>query len=517
MKLGLDQRAYYPQAFKAYVETRDAIHVPNRGPEVNDVLWALTGISNLFLSLRIYCKFYRHRDLWWDDWLLLLSWMLLLGNSIVTNLNVNLGFGLHLANTDPANRETMILLGSISVTFSTLSAVWSKTSFGFTLLRLTQVGYEKTRVFIWAIIVSMNLLMFFAAIYPWIECQPSQKHWHVHLQGTCWGNSIGVNFGIAAGAYSGCMDIIMALLPWPMILQTRMERREKIGVLVAMSMGLVAGAAAFAKCSQEPKIIDVDESYTGASLVIWGAAEPAITIMAASIPALRVLLADIKHYTQRRLSGESESHGSNFDFWDGDATFFKWGIFGGSKSNKLPESTSPQSDSTWSTATTMIPLDGSSLGLWTGKPPEDPPVFNCDIFQSSKIDGKLEVVDTQSTTTCSLSTTITSPTPSQKCPDLSKQFEDFLRSRRNSCAGTLSDVIFEGDTEAVLSSAMVSGRNSVKSVTKSFFDRKRNSVRSMMTVDKDTYGLSSVLENGRGDDHIVIVQTTEITIEYDRI
>lgn len=167
---------------------------------------------------------------------------------------------MHLLDTEPANRETMILLGSISVTFSTLSAVWSKTSFGLTLLRLTQVGYAKARALIWVILVSMNLLMLCDAIYPWVECQPSQKHWQVHIQGTCWSTDVAVSLGITAGAYSGCMDVIMALLPWRIILQTRMERREKIGVLVAMSMGLCAGAAAFAKCSQEPEIARFDES-----------------------------------------------------------------------------------------------------------------------------------------------------------------------------------------------------------------------------------------------------------------
>lgn len=280
MKLGFDQRSYHPPAPEAYVETRNSNFVPNRGPEINIALWSLTGISCLFLLLRVYCKFYRHKDLWWDDWVLLLSWVristqgllcmfvltkrilqiLLFGNSIVTNLNVNLGLGMHLPDIDPINRGTVLLLGSISVTFSTLSAVWSKSSFGLTLLRLTQAGYHKTHVLIWVILVSMNLLMICDAIYPWIECHPSQKHWHVHMQGTCWGTDVAVEFGIAAGAYSGCMDLIMALLPWRMVLQTRLERKEKVGVLVAMSMGLCAGAAAFAKCSQEPRIAHFDQS-----------------------------------------------------------------------------------------------------------------------------------------------------------------------------------------------------------------------------------------------------------------
>lgn len=186
--------------------------------------------------------------------------ILLLANSVVMTVSVSLGFGMHLLEIAFTNREKLLLLGSLSTTFSTISAVLSKTSFGLTLLRLTSVGYDKTRAFVWVIMISMNLIMFCDALYSWVECQPSRKHWEIFIDGTCWSPDIAVKFGIAAGAYSGCMDVIMAILPWRIIWETRMERREKIGVLVAMSMGFCAGAAAFAKCSQIPQISLFDET-----------------------------------------------------------------------------------------------------------------------------------------------------------------------------------------------------------------------------------------------------------------
>ena len=45
------------------------------GPQINFTLWFLTALSAAFLSLRVYCKFLRHRGLWWDDHLLILSWV----------------------------------------------------------------------------------------------------------------------------------------------------------------------------------------------------------------------------------------------------------------------------------------------------------------------------------------------------------------------------------------------------------------------------------------------------------
>ena len=40
-------------------------------------------------------------------------------------------------------------------------------------------------------------------------------------------------------AYSGAMDLTLSILPWKIIWNLRMTRREKTGVLLAMSMGVL--------------------------------------------------------------------------------------------------------------------------------------------------------------------------------------------------------------------------------------------------------------------------------------
>lgn len=39
--------------------------------------------------------------------------------------------------------------------------------------------------------------------------------------------------------YSGVMDVVLALFPWKIIWAMRMNRKEKTGVLFAMSMGVL--------------------------------------------------------------------------------------------------------------------------------------------------------------------------------------------------------------------------------------------------------------------------------------
>ncbi len=47
----------------------------NAGPKLDAVMWIMVVISAMFLSLRIYCKFLRHNGLWWDDYVLIASWV----------------------------------------------------------------------------------------------------------------------------------------------------------------------------------------------------------------------------------------------------------------------------------------------------------------------------------------------------------------------------------------------------------------------------------------------------------
>ena len=39
--------------------------------------------------------------------------------------------------------------------------------------------------------------------------------------------------------YSGLMDFVLALLPWSILWHLQMKRREKIGVGIAMSLGIL--------------------------------------------------------------------------------------------------------------------------------------------------------------------------------------------------------------------------------------------------------------------------------------
>ncbi|KAL2258924.1 hypothetical protein VTK26DRAFT_7571 [Humicola hyalothermophila] len=79
--------------------------------------------------------------------------------------------------------------------------------------------------------------------------------------------------------YSGAMDIVLALLSWKIIWTLTMNKKEKSGMLVAMSTGcLVRSRLPIFLCS----VFQAPTTFTNstAQLVILAAAESAITIAA---------------------------------------------------------------------------------------------------------------------------------------------------------------------------------------------------------------------------------------------
>ncbi|KXX82395.1 hypothetical protein MMYC01_201371 [Madurella mycetomatis] len=207
------------------------------GPTMNYGIWLLTGLAALFLGLRIYCKRWRHRGLWWDDYFLIASWICLVAQTALITFNTTIGYGKHIWDFHPKDLPMFLLMSNTSGFFSILAAMWSKTSFAITVLRISDGWIKK---FVWFVIISINVFMGFNALATYIQCSPTEKLWSPFMsEGTCWPKQVIIDYNIFTAAYSGSMDIILALLPWKIILALTLNKKEKIGVLLTMSMGVL--------------------------------------------------------------------------------------------------------------------------------------------------------------------------------------------------------------------------------------------------------------------------------------
>lgn len=179
---------------------------------------------------------------------------MIIESAIVTH-STTLGYGHHIWDFDSNKLDPLILPANVANTFLITGSVWSKTSFGLTLLRITDGWYRK---FIWFCIITMNIAMFLSALFLWTSCTPIRKTWDTEVKGTCWDQKTSAYYNIFASGYSALMDFTLALLPCRFLWTLPIQTKEKVGAGLAMGMGVVAGIMAVIKTTNIPAVLSTD-------------------------------------------------------------------------------------------------------------------------------------------------------------------------------------------------------------------------------------------------------------------
>jgi hypothetical protein len=162
--------------------------------------------------------------------------VILLAQAIITQITQKLGAGKHQKDIPVENLSTITRNLSIGASVSCFASTFSKISFGVTLLRLTE---GPMRWITWFCIVTLFIVMLPSALLQWFSCMPTAKVWDASIEGTCWDKNVIIYYGIFNAAWCVMADFALALMPWSLIWGLQMRLQEKIGVGIAMSMGLL--------------------------------------------------------------------------------------------------------------------------------------------------------------------------------------------------------------------------------------------------------------------------------------
>ncbi|KAK7943494.1 uncharacterized protein PG986_012607 [Apiospora aurea] len=277
----------------------------DRGPLIDGVSWGLVSLSGAILGLRVYAKLSRHRGLWWDDCIALFSWFIQLVCAILISINISHGFGKHASELKLTYPQVvqMSLRGAINGSLLILGAAWSKSSFAVTLLRMTKGGLKWSMI---TIMATMNAFLIASIFINYFSCNPPSKTIDPMTPGVCSDESIHIAVDVAASGYSAACDLFFALVPWLVLANLQMKFKEKIGVGVAMSLGVFAAATGIVKTVKLDNLRNEDFSYNGGDLQIWSIVEIPMTLphrgldpRPAPLPARRHLLGGPLHIGRR--------------------------------------------------------------------------------------------------------------------------------------------------------------------------------------------------------------------------
>ncbi|KAJ5712796.1 hypothetical protein N7493_009264 [Penicillium malachiteum] len=247
-----------------------------RAPVVQGVMWVMAIVPLIFVGMRLYVRIFLKHIFGWDDFIIIIATGFLIAYAAVCQAATNVGLGRHLTfvEENPDNLISVALLCDIGEALAILACTLGKTSFAVTLLRI--VVKRWMIIVLWFVIVTMNLVNVLTALFVFVQCKDPRHLW---------------NPAIPSKSYSGAQDFVLALLPWTIVWNLQMRRKEKLGVAFAMSLGVFAGAASIVKTTYLVALsAKADFTWELAPLLYWAAVEDGLAITAASIPALKPLL-----------------------------------------------------------------------------------------------------------------------------------------------------------------------------------------------------------------------------------
>ncbi|KAK4448710.1 hypothetical protein QBC34DRAFT_352357 [Podospora aff. communis PSN243] len=281
------------------------------GPRIVISLSVLTCISFLTMLTRFFCKARCAKGLGWDDHLLSISWTCVLIYSGITSAAVTHGIGHHRATIPPESLVMAMRLLYAARFFGIIALAVSKSSFVLTLLPLAKLPWQRN--ILWFIIVSLNLIVWICGFAFFFQCSPTRRAWDFAVSGTCWSPAAQAGVGILAGAYSAAMGFVLTLFPIILIRNLSMEKWEKIGVLLIMSLGIFASIAGIIKSHLLTTTArSTDFTFSSADLLIWSAAETAIVIMAVSLPSLGLVIKELFPTSRTPTEPRTEQKGWRF-------------------------------------------------------------------------------------------------------------------------------------------------------------------------------------------------------------
>lgn len=214
------------------------------GSQLNAAMWLMVSVAALFLFTRLYLKKCQNRGLWWDDYALLGAWICQTTQACLVTYTITLGYGK--PGSIPASKVAQFLLPvNFLSSFLITGNLLGKLSFGLTLLRIPVAWMRLAVLFI---IITLTVTLCMSTALVWMECLGVKKLSY------CIDPRVSLTYNMFSCVYSAVMDLVLAFLPWKFIWSLQMSQKEKIGVVIAMSMGVFAGVAAALKTVTFPMV-----------------------------------------------------------------------------------------------------------------------------------------------------------------------------------------------------------------------------------------------------------------------
>ncbi|KAI2621714.1 hypothetical protein GGR54DRAFT_599464, partial [Hypoxylon sp. NC1633] len=292
-------------------QVRTPVNPPTKQTDLMAAGISTTIIAGIALSLRLYTRFrILKKRLEADDWLVVFAFVISVAMLVFVQKDIDHGLTYHVWDIPQEKYHIGERLWGLAAYLSFIFSVsFAKMSMLVLYLRLAPHTWFRWTCYICIAIITCYSVT--AALVESLACRPLEGIINESLDAVCYDSYPAY---ISLSSLNIGIDIIILLLPIPLVAQMQLPNRQKVSVCLLFATGIVVCAVALKRVTYIPTL-EASEDYDWDAVpdMILCFVEVNFGIVCASVPALRpffsrflpVLLAS------RRKNGEVDSGPDN--------------------------------------------------------------------------------------------------------------------------------------------------------------------------------------------------------------
>ncbi|MCJ1332910.1 hypothetical protein MMC10_009604 [Thelotrema lepadinum] len=227
--------------------------------------------------------------IWWDDWAMLISFLLALAITIIWTYYCSIKGLYHAYELTDDELSQALLMNWIGQTFCVAAAAASKTAIALLIARIQSKNYWRT-LCLWIISAASLIVGVIIIFIVWFQCTPLQGLWRLDLRATCLPSSVLITNTIWVSSVWAASDLALAIIPAHMIWHLQMPLKKKLVLSSMLGCGIFAFICAVVKISYlKDDGNSPDLTWNSLDLYVWHTNEVNVVIIAGCIPTLRPL------------------------------------------------------------------------------------------------------------------------------------------------------------------------------------------------------------------------------------
>ncbi|RFU27368.1 hypothetical protein B7463_g8972, partial [Scytalidium lignicola] len=271
----------------------------------------LTVIMSIIVALRFYVRGIMLRAIGPDDWVILFGAACSIAYNGLCIGQTKWGLGLTIIQRPHADLDSFSVLNYSGKPIYIAGILAFKVSLCLSYLRIITTATRNYRRIVWLVLITCIAGHLGGILVLIFLCSPVEKSWKPLIAGTCIPNANSV-YGL--GAVSIFYDIIILILPIPMLLSLQINTRKRIGLVGIFCLGVFTTFCSIMRLAQIKSILATGDQ-TG--LVLWATIEMNV---GNSLTCLPTLMPIIKYYREKHSSGGrgaydlGDSHGNRLGY-----------------------------------------------------------------------------------------------------------------------------------------------------------------------------------------------------------